>query len=823
MRKVFTLFCVLMAAFFSIGVANAQSALTSFEVSTKPTGNTFDANTHWYVMKLKGMFITVENVDGEGNIKLTADNTLTSTDITSGADKWCIVGSAEEGYQLYNKKAGVTKVLGLENATSTVQGNDSEYGKSRAQMYAATTTSSAADGEVGTKFVIQTKDGQAATNFFIGLKDANVTNRYFNSRGDYLAYWQNDGSYGNEGSVVNFYDADTYWTNYWDLASYKALAATVSNLQGTTPFTTYPAEAVSAFKTAIQNAESKKESALSHVQAIALKSTLKSTLNAAKWTLRKSINGPAAGCIYKMKSIYNNQYIHARYTFAADNDIPLFATDNDRTVGWIFERNTTNGTYKIKSADTGMYIGGTTEFKSVVNSSEATDFVIAAATDGGTSTVVIGSGDDLSAFRWFHSNDAVHVIAWDALVSEASRWEFTEVSVSDYANLNDLRLASVLSVPGVDANSETISSALTAYNESVHKTAEKWNNLANAVNQILNSKYYRIKNLRNNKQQNNLGEDYTILATDGNLKPKMHQPTQSKYLVSTIWKFKVGNGGLLLSNVNNPNQYVAALTNAPDEEGHTANNFTASDNAELFVLSKADNVDYYVIRDVKGNLLNGEDSGNFPINYWNGGLNQKSTQWQINEATSLEVALNTANNRSYASVYLPFSISSVNDGVKVFVANEPGTNEVTFTETTHGVKANNGFLLISDNAALTATVNIGESNTDSRMLGTLTNLNLTNVDKSTYRVFGRNSSNVVGFFTPSDNLDKVMANRGFFTVSNGGALRLNFEDSVVSGIDAIEANQALHNAPIFDLSGRRVMNTVKGGLYIQNGRKFIVK
>lgn len=825
MRKVFTLFCVLMAAFFSIGVANAQSALTAFEVSKKPTGNTFDANTHWYVMKLKGMFITVENVDGEGNIKLTADNTLTSTNIKSGADQWCIVGSDAEGYQLYNKYAGTTKVLGLKNATSTStdqsESHYTNYGKSRAQMYdAAATTSSAADGKVGTTFVIRSKEGKPATSFFIGLKDANVTTRYFNSRGDYLAYWQDNDSYGDDGSVVTFYDADTYWTTYWgDFASYKSLAATVSNLQGTTPFTTYPAEAVSTFKTAIQNAESKTESALSHVQAIALISTL----NTAKWTLRKSINGPVAGSIYKMKSPYNNQYIHARYTFAADNDIPLFDTDNDRTVGWIFERNTTNGTYKIKSADTGMYIAGTTEFKSVVNSSEATDFVIAAATDGGTSTVVIGSGDDLSARRWFHSNDAVHVIAWDALVSAASRWEFTEVSVSDYANLNDLRLASVLSVPGVDANSETISSALTAYNESVHKTAEKWNNLANAVNQILDSKYYRINNLRDNEKN---GKIYKILATDGNLKPQMYTTDESQYLVSTIWKFKVGNGGLLLSNVNNPNQYVAALTNAAvAAQGGTANDFTASDNAELFVLSKADNVDYYVIRDVKGNLLNGEDSGNFPINYWNGGLGYKSTQWQITELKSFTVALNKneVEGKSYASVFLPFSVSSVNDGVKAYVAKQPGTNEVTFTETTNGVKAENGFLLISDNAAATATVNIGESNTESRMLGTLTDLDLRNEDKSTYRVFGKNSSNVVGFFTPSDNLDKVKANRGFFTVSNGGALRLNFEDSVVSGIDAIEANQALHNAPIFDLSGRRVMNTVKGGLYIQNGRKFIVK
>lgn len=804
MRKVFTLFCVLMAAFFSIGVANAQSALTSFEVSTKPTGNTFDANTHWYVMKLKGMFITVENVDGEGNIKLTADNTLTSTNIKSGADQWCIVGSDSEGYQLYNKYAGTTKVLGLKNATATDNGNYTEYGKSRAQMYAATTTSSAADGEVGTKFVIHTKSGKAATSFFIGLKDANITTRYFNSRGDYLAYWQNNDSYGNDGSVVTFYDAETYWTTYWgDLASYKSLAATVSNLQGTTPFTTYPAEAVSAFQTVVDKAEGN----LSHVQAIALISTL----NTAKWTLRKSINGPAAGSIYKMKSPYNNRYIHARYTFAAGNDFPLSTTDNDRSIGWIFEPNTTNGTYKIKSADTGLYIAGTTEFKSVVNSSDATDFVIAATTDGGISQVVVGTGDDLSVRRWFHSNSD-NLMAWDANGSEASIWEFTEVSLDDFKNLTDKRrasLSSVLLLPGV---ADKLESDLNAYN--ANQTAETWERLLTNVNNTIDSKYYRINNKR---------DDINVLATDGGVKPKMYSPTEGNKLVSSIWKFKYCElVGLKLSNVNNPDQYVASLNNA--DNNSTVNPFTTYDSGIIFALNKDAGSDYYVIRDGNGNLLNGENKkGDISINYWNGGSNDVSTKWQINEVTSLEVDLHAAEGKSYASVYLPFSISSVNDGVKAYVAKQPGTNEVTFTETTNGVMANKGFLLISDNAAATATVNIGESNTDSRMLGTLTNLNLTNEDKNTYRVFGRNSSNVVGFFTPSSTLNEVKANRGYFKVSTGGALRLNFEDSVVSGIDAIEANQALHNAPIFDLSGRRVMNTVKGGLYIQNGRKFIVK
>lgn len=798
MRKVFTLFCVLMAAFFSIGVANAQS-LVALQTSPKPTGDTFDANTHWFIMTLHGKFITTTVHDESGNFKVSSTNVA---DISTDAAWWCVVGDETNGYTFYNKAAGTKMVLGLRNLTGTGS-NLETYGASRAKMCDATTTNSKELEQVGITFDFKTKSTDTETCYYVCLKG---TDRYLNDRNNYLAYWENSGGLGDAGSCVRLYNASTYWYDRFSLGSYQTLATNACNNVGTTAFT-YPESAVTTFENLVNEKLSGGSTNITYEDAI--------QLDAAKTTLRKSINGPAANTIYKLLNQYQGNYVHAPLFWTAGQVFPLNRTANDRSIGFIFEKNE-DGTYKVKSADTGMYVGEYVNggYTSTASKDKAVNCYIYAYRDC-DSRVIIGTTNDLNGNEWFHGN-GTKLFNYPAS-GENGCWQCTEVSDEDFKALTDKRCSFAL-LPGVGDN-EAVIAALNTYNREVTKTVEDWNSLANTVNGVLNGKYYRINNLRDKIKD----DDYKILATDGNFKPQMYRPSQSKYLVSTIWKFKVGNGGLLLSNVNNPNQYVAALTNAPDEEGHTANNFTASDNAELFVLSKADNVDYYVIRDVKGNLLNGEDSGNFPINYWNGGSNQKSTQWQINEATSLEVALNTANNRSYASVYLPFSISSVNDGVKAYVAKQPGTNEVTFTETTNGVMANKGFLLISDNAAATATVNIGESNTDSRMLGILTNLNLTNADKSTYRVFGRNSSNVVGFFTPSENFSKVMANRGFFKVATGGALRLNFEDSVVSGIDAIDANQALHNAPIFDLSGRRVMNTVKGGLYIQNGRKFIVK
>lgn len=56
--------------------------------------------------------------------------------------------------------------------------------------------------------------------------------------------------------------------------------------------------------------------------------------------------------------------------------------------------------------------------------------------------------------------------------------------------------------------------------------------------------------------------------------------------------------------------------------------------------------------------------------------------------------------------------------------------------------------------------------------------------------------------------------------SNVAAFRL-VVDEEVTAIDGVTTEKA--DTPIYDLSGRRVMQTVKGGVYIQNGKKFIVK
>lgn len=79
----------------------------------------------------------------------------------------------------------------------------------------------------------------------------------------------------------------------------------------------------------------------------------------------------------------------------------------------------------------------------------------------------------------------------------------------------------------------------------------------------------------------------------------------------------------------------------------------------------------------------------------------------------------------------------------------------------------------------------------------------------------------VKFCKLSATSNTVNANKAYFTLTVVAANALNFDfGGVATGIENAVADKA-NNAPIYDLSGRRVMNAVKGGIYIQNGKKFV--
>ena len=802
MKKVFTLFCALMVTALFSGVANAQSPVV-FQTSPEPTSTSFAEGTHWYIMKLDNKFVTIENVDGE-NIKLTADNELTNTHINSGADQWCIVGDATNGYKFYNKNAGASKVFGIKN----IRINENEGGYARTQMYASTTTNSTDNDGVGTLFDIKTKNN-VNNVYYVSLKG--TTNRYWNQRDGYVSYWIHNDAYGNGGSQVRLYDPSTYW-------SFSNYASWANNAPvGTTPFT-YPESAVNTFKEAVTTAQNAvKAENISHATAL----TDAATLESAKKDFRKSINGPTNNYVCKIKNPILGRFIHASTNWTAGSTFPLNNFDNERNVVFVIEKNE-NGTYKIKSGDTGMYIKEAGTYTSTASKEDATDFVIYGSQEC-NNKVVIGTGNDFSnRSKWLHANSA-NLIVWEAEAPN-SYWEFTqldETAVKALADARDAEISSALLIPGVK---EALAISDTYTNTNLYKTAESWETYKTAVlaklPEVTANKYYRINNAR---------ASVNLLATDGGNKPKMYTTADGKKLVSSLWKITLSNNKLKLSNVNNPEKYVATLTNAAGGEvGKTANDFTDEANAVQFTISRQGN-DWLTIKDQNGNILNGENADKCPINYWNAGLGSEGAKWQINEVSTFDVDLKTVEGKSYATAYLPFGVSAV-EGAEAYVGTLNKTKDQLNMTEVKTIPANKGVVLVGTADATKATLTISNLNEAltiaNDLTGTLVDKAIAEGEQANYLVFGKNKANTteVGFFKPSTSVPSIPANKAYLdatTLAGGaGAIAMNFGGNT-TGVNTVVLGENGVNAPVFDLSGRRVVAPVKGGVYIQNGKKFI--
>lgn len=204
---------------------------------------------------------------------------------------------------------------------------------------------------------------------------------------------------------------------------------------------------------------------------------------------------------------------------------------------------------------------------------------------------------------------------------------------------------------------------------------------------------------------------------------------------------------------------------------------------------------------------------------WESGAS--ASQWYIIPVTSVEVALNNVGDAYYASLCLPFAVEG--DGNTKLYTGTINGNELVMAEQT-AVPANTGVVL--KGAAATTTLNIVDNAAE---IGSNSLKGTCRPVASTGKlVLGvGNQSETIGFYVPSATLTELAANKAYLNVSDihaaSGAIAMNFGGEA-TGIGAVLGEEGIEsNAPVFDLSGRRVMQTVKGGLYIQNGKKFIVK
>lgn len=216
--------------------------------------------------------------------------------------------------------------------------------------------------------------------------------------------------------------------------------------------------------------------------------------------------------------------------------------------------------------------------------------------------------------------------------------------------------------------------------------------------------------------------------------------------------------------------------------------------------------------------IHGGESGTCMVG-WE--ANNLASQWYVVPATDVEIAMTAQGGKKYASAYLPFGVSNVAGATAYTGALNADKNAIDMTATT-AVPANTGFVLVGTEDKATLTIGTADAISGTNALtGTNTGIAFAEATpKANYLVFGVNNG-TVGFYTPG-NVTAIPANKAYINASeiSNQAIALNFGNTV-TGINAATINNGENNAPIYDLSGRRVWAPVKGGLYIQNGKKLV--
>lgn len=201
-----------------------------------------------------------------------------------------------------------------------------------------------------------------------------------------------------------------------------------------------------------------------------------------------------------------------------------------------------------------------------------------------------------------------------------------------------------------------------------------------------------------------------------------------------------------------------------------------------------------------------------------------STQWCFEEVTNfagqpVNFAASTDGN-NYATLNLPYA-STLPEGVTAYTAAVEGST-VNLTE----YKTAGSVLPANTPVLLTATTD-GEKTfapapyaaaEETGFQGTLSAKAVTATN--TY-ILSKGNGETVKFFALDETNNTINANKAYLVVPAGGAQALNFNFGNTTGIQNAAVEGVNANAPLFDLSGRRVVKAVKGGIYIQNGKKFV--
>lgn len=182
-----------------------------------------------------------------------------------------------------------------------------------------------------------------------------------------------------------------------------------------------------------------------------------------------------------------------------------------------------------------------------------------------------------------------------------------------------------------------------------------------------------------------------------------------------------------------------------------------------------------------------------------------------------------ADDKTFATTCLPYAVEVAEgqDDIKAYAAKLNDEKTELQMNAVTAVPANQGIILSGESASddqVVLNVIASADAIDNDLLGTTSEISTEGILS-----LGRaNGTGSVGSFRSTN--ATLKANRAYLKVDNETiqSLAMNF-GGTTTGITNVVKNDVAPNAPIYDLSGRRVFTTVKGNIYLQQGRKFIAQ
>lgn len=309
-----------------------------------------------------------------------------------------------------------------------------------------------------------------------------------------------------------------------------------------------------------------------------------------------------------------------------------------------------------------------------------------------------------------------------------------------------------------------------------------------------------------------------------------------KYMFATnygtylSWADSGDNGNHSYSTSAQTTTYVAqndwTIEPATLDKG-TKGSVSLTDRADVFglvqmkALEKTGNTTYYLNSRINDAFISQYPTDKFYDTGWN---NQaRSCYYQFEEVEypntiTFHDAQNINGVSHIATFSAPFA-TIIPEGVKAYYVSAKGTEATMTAIDAQAIPANQGVILTSESgAAATMVPAAGETAAiiTGNQLGHSAGAAKSLTAGEGY-ILGNGSEGTAFYPCKAGSLP---INKAYLLGNGESAIAMNFGNAV-TGINTIAA-PASAKAPIFDLSGRRVVKATKG-LYIQNGKKVIVK